>query len=82
MTLREQVEEAWPVSLFASTRELVTRQAVLDLIDAHRCLDPERLARALEHMDIIDYTTELHGYTYNTPDEAAAAIIAAYEEQE
>ena len=47
MTLREQVE-ALPGWHF---HDVVERQAVLDLIDAHRCIDPERLARALTKLE-------------------------------
>jgi len=63
MTLREQVEALEPMTLVgmtgdASVDHYIDRQAVLDLIDAHacdwpsimavhRCIDPERLARAL-----------------------------------
>jgi len=77
MTLREQVE-ALPLIMADGymTRDgttLVPLQAVLDLIDAHRCIDPERLARALDVSDKWGNAKSVEA--------AAAAIAAAYEEQ-
>lgn len=85
MTLREQVEDevGHDITQLAKDAEQALHciwptmmLRVLDVIDAHRCIDPEPLVRALRAM-----VDNCDGDSCGKAWDDAVAVLAAYEEQ-